>query len=41
MAGILVERSEDALCTIAAFVDLNPVRANMVSDPKGSRHVFH
>ena len=32
--SILVERSEDALLTIAAYIDLNPVRAGMVSDPK-------
>jgi len=36
--SILVERSEDALLTIAAYIDLNPVRAGMVSDPKDYRY---
>ena len=36
--SILVEGSEDALLTIAAYIDLNPVRAGMVSDPKDYRY---
>ena len=36
--SILVEGSEDALLTIAAYIDLNPVRAGMVQDPKDYRY---
>jgi len=32
--SVLVEGSEEALLTMAAYIDLNPVRAGMVSDPK-------
>ena len=32
--SILVEGSEHALSTIAAYIDLNPVRAHIVQDPK-------
>ena len=36
--SILVERSENALLTMAAYIELNPVRAGMVSDPKDYRY---
>ena len=36
--SILVEGSEDALLTIAAYIDLNPVRAGIVKDPKDYRY---
>jgi len=36
--SVLVEGSEQALLTIAAYIDLNPVRAGLVSDPKDYRH---
>ena len=36
--SILVERSEQALSTMAAYIDLNPVRAGLVSDPKEYRY---
>jgi putative transposase len=36
--SVLVEGSEHALLTIAAYIDLNPVRAGLVSDPKDYRH---
>ena len=32
--SVLVEGSEDALFTVAAYIDLNPVRAKLVDDPK-------
>jgi REP element-mobilizing transposase RayT len=32
--SVLVEGDERALLTIAAYIDLNPVRAGMVADPK-------
>ena len=32
--SVLVEGGETALLTVAAYVDLNPVRAGIVSDPK-------
>jgi len=32
--SVLVEGSEQALLTMAAYIELNPVRAGMVSDPK-------
>ena len=32
-----MEGSEEALLTMAAYIDLNPVRAGMVSDPKDYR----
>ncbi len=32
--SVLVEGSEEALMTIAAYIDLNPVRAGLVNDPK-------
>ncbi len=35
--SVLVEASGDALATIAAYIDLNPVRAGIVSDPKEYR----
>jgi len=35
--SILVESSESALLTMAAYIDLNPVRAKMVKDPKDYR----
>ena len=35
--SVLVEGSEDALLTMAAYIDLNPVRAKMVKDPKDYR----
>ncbi len=35
--SVLVEGSEDALLTMAAYIDLNPVRAGMVKDPKDYR----
>jgi len=35
--SVLVEDSESALSTIAAYIDLNPVRAGIVDDPKGYR----
>ena len=36
--SVLVERSEKALATMAAYIDLNAVRAGMVKDPKDYRH---
>jgi REP element-mobilizing transposase RayT len=36
--SILVERSEKALLTVAAYVDLNAVRAGIVKDPKDYRY---
>ena len=39
--SILVEGSEDALLTIAAYIDLNPVRAGMVADPKDYRYTSY
>ncbi len=35
--SVLVEGDETALLTIAAYIDLNPVRAGIVSDPKDYR----
>jgi REP element-mobilizing transposase RayT len=35
--SVLVEDSETAVRTMAAYIDLNPVRAGMVSDPKDYR----
>lgn len=35
--SLLLEGSEYVLSTIAAYIDLNPVRAGMVSDPKDYR----
>ena len=35
--SLLVEASEDALVTMAAYIDLNPVRAGLVNDPKDWR----
>ena len=35
--SVLVENSETALRTMAAYIDLNPVRANLVRDPKDYR----
>ena len=32
--SVLVEGNENALITMAAYIDLNPVRAGMVDDPK-------
>ena len=36
--SILVEKSEDALLTIAAYIDLNPYRAGLAKDPKDYPH---
>jgi REP element-mobilizing transposase RayT len=36
--SVLVERSEQALAALAAYIDLNPVRAGLVSDPKDYRY---
>ncbi|MEK7997006.1 MAG: transposase [Planctomycetota bacterium] len=36
--SILVERSEDALLTMAAYIDLNPVRARMTQEPADYRY---
>lgn len=35
--SVLVEGSENALSIMAAYIDLNPVRAGMVDDPKDYR----
>jgi len=35
--SVLVENSESALSIMAAYIDLNPVRAKMVTDPKDYR----
>ena len=35
---MLVEDSPAALRTVAAYIDLNPVRAGLVQDPKDYRH---
>jgi putative transposase len=35
--SVLIEDSEDALRTMATYIDLNPVRAGMVDDPKDYR----
>ena len=35
--SVLVEDSPDALGILATYIDLNPVRANMVEDPKNYR----
>ena len=35
--SVLVEGSDEALLTMAAYIDLNPVRAKMVKDPKDYR----
>lgn len=36
--SILVEGSNHALSTMAAYIDLNPIRAALVSDPEEYRH---
>ena len=36
--SVLVEGSENALSTMAAYIDLNPVRAGIVADPKDYRY---
>jgi hypothetical protein len=36
--SVLVEGRENALITMAAYIDLNPVRAGLVQDPKEYRH---
>jgi REP element-mobilizing transposase RayT len=36
--SVLVENSEHALTTMAAYIDLNPVRAGLVRDPKEYRY---
>ena len=36
--SILVEGQGNALSTIASYIDLNPVRAGLVEDPKDFRH---
>ena len=35
--SVLVEPSLKALLTVAAYIDLNPIRAGMRSDPKDCR----
>ncbi len=35
--SVVVQNSESALRTIAAYIDLNPVRAKLVADPKDYR----
>lgn len=35
--SMLVEGKGEALCTMAAYIDLNPVRAGLVKDPKDYR----
>ena len=35
--SVLIEGSGDSLATMAAYIDLNPVRAGMVTDPKDYR----
>jgi putative transposase len=35
--SVLVERSEHALLTMAAYIELNPLRAGLVTDPKDYR----
>ena len=35
--SVLVEGAGEALATMAAYIDLNPVRANLVEDPKDYR----
>jgi len=35
--SVLVEGREDALATMAAYIDLNPVRSGLVEDPKDYR----
>ncbi|MFT4637081.1 MAG: putative transposase [Verrucomicrobiales bacterium] len=35
--GVLVENDEKVLLTMAAYIDLNPVRAGLVKDPKDYR----
>ena len=35
--SVLVEGAGDVLATMAAYIDLNPVRANLVEDPKDYR----
>ena len=35
--SVLIENSENALSTISAYIDLNPVRAGIVRDPKDYR----
>jgi len=34
---VLVENSENAKAAVAAYIDLNPVRAKIVADPKDYR----
>ncbi len=36
--SIIVEGSDHALFTIAAYIDLNPIRAGLVSDPENYRY---
>ena len=36
--SVLVEESENALATMAAYIDLNPVRALLAEDPKDYRY---
>lgn len=36
--SVLVENSDHALSTMAAYIELNPVRAEMVNDPKEYRY---
>lgn len=39
--SLLVEESDEALLTVAMYVDLNPVRAGLVKDPKDYRFCGH
>jgi putative transposase len=34
---VVVENSVNALKTVAAYIDLNPIRAGLVEDPKDYR----
>ena len=36
--SVLVENSENAISTMAAYIDLNPVRAGLVDDPRDYRY---
>ncbi len=36
--SVLVENSETAISTMASYIDLNPVRAGLVNDPRNYRH---
>lgn len=36
--SVIVEQSKEALSTVAAYIDLNPVRAELVNDPAAYRY---